>query len=102
MDQNDALLGYALAALSAAGGLMGFIRKRSLPSLVAGGVSGAAIAATVSHAQRTADKQPAIVVTAALAALMGVRFFRSGWKFMPSGLVFTLSTATALKFAGRI
>ncbi|BEI86157.1 hypothetical protein CcaverHIS002_0604440 [Cutaneotrichosporon cavernicola] len=73
--------GFVYASLVTAGGLMGFIKRGSVASLVAGGGSGL-IAGWGAYRVSHNPKGPVAVI---LTLLMGKRFIASG-KFMPAGL----------------
>ena len=84
---------YAYALLVTFGGIMGYARKGSLPSLIMGLASGlilfyAAYQVSLSPQNATLG----FIVCAFLAIMMGYRFFQSG-AFMPAGLVAGLSVA---------
>ena len=100
--------GFGFAALVAAGGAMGFIKKRSVPSLAAGltfGLLAAAGAWQVAvlriscvSSQWLQASQPGATpylgagVSGLLAGVMGARAIRSG-AVMPAGLVAVLGLA---------
>ena len=84
---------FAYAILVTIGGVMGYARKGSLPSLVMGLASGLVLfyaAYQVSLSPQNATL--GFVVCSFLAVIMGYRFFQSG-AFMPAGLVAGLSVA---------
>ncbi|OQR69805.1 transmembrane protein 14C isoform 1 [Tropilaelaps mercedesae] len=90
-------LGFAYAAIVALGGVMGYVKAGSVMSLGAGLTFGSL--AAVGACQLSVDParyQSLLVVSCILATLMGYRFANSG-KFIPAGLVATLSIATALR-----
>ncbi|WVQ84146.1 hypothetical protein IAT38_006293 [Cryptococcus sp. DSM 104549] len=92
-------LGYGYAALLIVGGLMGGIKKGSVVSAVAGVGSGVAAAYGASRvSQNTLDVWPAMYVAIALLALMTWRFSLTG-KFMPAGLVMTLSLLMTIRYS---
>ncbi|BGP54299.1 hypothetical protein JCM8202_000730 [Rhodotorula sphaerocarpa] len=99
---NDTRLGFVASALISLGGVMGFVKARSLPSLIMGGGSGALLAYGVQR-QRADPRDVGVVVgiSAVLVILMGVRFLRSR-KFMPAGLVTLLSAAVLYRFGQRL
>ncbi|CAE7944181.1 FAX6, partial [Symbiodinium sp. KB8] len=72
----------------AAGGVVGYAAKRSVPSLVAGGASGLALIAC----GQTGRFKSAAAISAVLMMIMGGRFAKTG-KPMPAGLVALLSAA---------
>ncbi|XP_028166742.1 transmembrane protein 14C [Ostrinia nubilalis] len=90
-------LGFAYAATVAAGGIMGYAKAGSIPSLGAGIIFGSILG--VGAYQITQDPSNyglMLGTTTTLGGLMGYRFYNSR-KFMPAGLVFGLSIAMAVK-----
>ena len=84
---------YAYALVVLFGGIMGYARKGSLPSLIMGMASGlllfyAAYQVSLSPQNATLG----LLICGSLAVMMGYRFFQSG-AFMPAGLVAGLSVA---------
>ncbi|GAA6038917.1 hypothetical protein JCM8097_000573 [Rhodosporidiobolus ruineniae] len=98
----DTIFGYTSAGLVALGGTIGFLKKGSVASLLAGGGSGALLAYGVKR-QEANPKDVAVVVavSAVLFVVMGRRFLR-GRKFMPAGLVTLLSLALLYRFGQRL
>ncbi|XP_028328624.1 transmembrane protein 14C-like [Gouania willdenowi] len=86
-------LGYAALVLS--GGVMGFIKAGSVPSLVAGLLFGI-LAAIGAHHRSQNPKNTLLLLgaSATLTVIMGLRFL-STWKFMPAGLM-TLASGLML------
>lgn len=83
-NQRSASNFYALMLMI--GGLIGFIRKRSVASLVAGVGSGTAVVMSVHH-----DNLQAVqIISACLALLMSIKAAKSG-RVMPAGAVAGLS-----------
>jgi uncharacterized membrane protein (UPF0136 family) len=82
---------YAL--LLAVGGLMGFLKAKSRPSLIAGMLSavGAVIALGLSAAGFAFGLPLGLVLAIALVVLFGYRFAFKGRKFMPSGMMAVVS-----------
>lgn len=81
------------------GGIAGYVRRRSRPSLVAGIAFGTGIAVA-------ANSQPERPIIAALLSLvlavnMGSRFLKTR-KMIPSGVIGVASTGMVLKFAMQI
>ncbi|GAA5855538.1 hypothetical protein JCM8547_007880 [Rhodosporidiobolus lusitaniae] len=99
---NDTLFGFVASALITLGGTIGFLKRGSVASLVAGGGSGAALAYGVQR-QRANPKDVAVIVavSALLLVVMGMRFAR-GRKFMPAGLVTLLSALLLYRFGQRV
>jgi uncharacterized membrane protein (UPF0136 family) len=102
--QNAAHL-YLLVfgVLTIAGGVLGFVRAKSKPSLVAGGGAGALLLA----ASYLMTLRPAVglalglVVSLALAGRF-VRAFRASGKVMPAGLMAGLGIVGVLVTAGAL
>lgn len=98
---------YTYAGLLALGGLMGY-SKGSVASLAGGAGSGLIVAGLEYAAARgggspdvlSALSAAQVLVASGLAYTMGSRFANSG-KFMPAGLVATMSAAMVLVFASR-
>ncbi|XP_036374957.1 transmembrane protein 14C-like [Megalops cyprinoides] len=80
-------IGYGYAVLLVTGGIMGYARKGSVPSLVAGVFFGC-LAAVGAYQMSQNPKNFWVSLAAAgiLTAIMGIRFLNSG-KFMPAGLM---------------
>lgn len=81
------------AALLAAGGLIGFLKAGSRPSLIAGLASGLVAVAALALSTRSPQ---GFWLGAALSAVMLVFFgrrFASGRKFMPGGMLTVASLA---------
>ncbi|KAH9421111.1 Transmembrane protein 14C [Dermatophagoides pteronyssinus] len=81
-------IGYA--CIVAIGGIIGYAKAGSLPSLMAG----LGFGVVLKHYHLL------LATSLALAGLMGYRFYKTG-KFMPAGLVFTLSSFMVLRFCLR-
>lgn len=95
---------FAFGVLTIAGGVMGFVKAKSKPSLIAGSISGAALLVAgylVSLGSR-GGLFLGLVVSAALAGRF-VSAFRKSRKVMPAGLMAALGVAgvvvTALALA---
>ncbi|KAL8280105.1 hypothetical protein RQP46_007435 [Phenoliferia psychrophenolica] len=102
MSDFDTTAGYTIACLVALGGLIGFLKAGSVPSLVAGVGSGAALGYGVSRAARSRNDVYIVVgVSLLLVGMMGKKFMKTG-KFMPAGLVTVLSAFTLVRFGIRL
>ncbi|WOO82805.1 Transmembrane protein 14A [Vanrija pseudolonga] len=102
MAASNDIIGYVYAALVITGGLIGFIKRGSTMSLVAGGSTGLLAGYGALRASRNPkDVYVALSVAVLLTVLMGSRFARSG-KFMPAGLVAALSLAQTLRYGARL
>jgi uncharacterized membrane protein (UPF0136 family) len=83
---------FIFAALTIAGGVMGFVKAGSTASIVAGGISGALIivAALLLKSNVVVGLALGGVVALALAGRFAPAFFSTG-KFMPAGMMAILS-----------
>ncbi|KAK3091766.1 hypothetical protein FSP39_022452 [Pinctada imbricata] len=80
----------AYAVTIAAGGLLGYVKAGSVPSLAAGLAFGSVMGIGAYQTSQNPDNYGLSLATSTvLAGLMGYRFATSG-KFMPAGLVATL------------
>jgi uncharacterized membrane protein (UPF0136 family) len=87
---------YTCAALSAAGGVLGFVRGRSLRSLAAGGVFGASFfvaAQFIGRGEAERGLRYGALTSAALAASMGWRLSRGARAVGPVGMLFSTGVA---------
>ncbi|BFY99331.1 hypothetical protein BsWGS_02371 [Bradybaena similaris] len=85
------------AATIAAGGIIGYVKAGSVPSLAMGVACGTLV--MVGAYQMKQDPKNvtlALVTSAVLTGVMGYRFANSG-KFMPAGLVATLSLLMVMR-----
>ncbi|XP_036377445.1 transmembrane protein 14C [Megalops cyprinoides] len=83
--------GYGYAALVASGGIMGYVKAGSVPSLAAGLLfGGVAGIGAYRVSQNPKDVWVSLAASGTLAGIMGMRFFKSR-KFMPAGLMATAS-----------
>ena len=95
MDKVAAAFGIAVAA----GGIVGYRRRGSVPSLVAGVGLGSGIAVAASW---QLDRPiAAAVLSGVLTASMASRYWKSG-KFMPSGLIGIGAAGMTAKFIAQI
>jgi len=82
---------FIFAFLVLAGGTIGYLKRGSLPSLIAGVVFSGIIAFGATQTSvNPKNIWVVLVASVALASVMGSKFFKGG-KFMPAGLVFVLS-----------
>ncbi|XP_053106277.1 transmembrane protein 14C-like [Hemicordylus capensis] len=80
-------VGYGYAALVASGGIVGYAKAGSVPSLAAGLLFGGL--AGVGAYQQSQDAKNvwlSLIASGTLTAVMGMRFYNSR-KFMPAGLI---------------
>lgn len=89
----------AFGALTAAGGVAGYLKAGSVASAAAGTISGAVLLACAAGGSRF--RLAALATSSLLAGAMGVRYSKTG-KFMPAGLVAGLSTAMTLFYMGKV
>ena len=83
--------------LVAVGGVMGYVKKGSTPSLIAGGISGLALVASAVAMMRgayTVGWWISLIVALLLLGRFGKVALTSGFKMMPGGLVIILSVIT--------
>ncbi|XP_069676461.1 transmembrane protein 14C [Periplaneta americana] len=94
-------LSFAYAATVATGGIVGYARAGSIPSLGAGLLFGSILCYGAYQSSQNPNNYMVLLGTSGtLAGLMGYRFYNSG-KFMPAGLVTILSVAMVLRLAAR-
>ncbi len=94
-------LAFAYAAAVATGGIIGYVKKGSLMS----GIMGLAFGSLAGFGAYQTSKDPnnyylSLGVSGVLTGVMGQRFLSSG-KFMPAGLVASLSIAMVIRYAIR-
>ena len=92
---TTSIIVYIYAALVILGGLFGFLKAKSLPSLIMGGVGGLAlIAAGVALGHGLTWGLPlALVLNVGLLVFFSLRYARTR-AFMPGGLMAILSLLT--------
>ncbi|PSN43094.1 Transmembrane protein 14C [Blattella germanica] len=94
-------ISFAYAATVATGGIIGYTKAGSIPSLGAGLLFGSILCYGAYQTSQNPNNFGLIFGTStALGGLMGYRFYNSG-KFMPAGLVTILSAGMFLRFAAR-
>ena len=79
-------------ALTIAGGIVGYVKAGSLPSIIAGSITGVLllIAATLLPEHRAIGLATALVISLLLAAQFIPKFIRTG-KAMPAGMMSIVS-----------
>ncbi|CAG4939477.1 unnamed protein product [Colias eurytheme] len=91
------ILGFAYAATVAAGGIMGYAKAGSIPSLGAGIIFGSILGVGAYQLSQDSSNYTLMLgTTTALGGLMGYRYY-NGRKFMPAGLMFVLSVGMLTK-----
>ncbi|XP_069127465.1 transmembrane protein 14C-like isoform X2 [Argopecten irradians] len=92
----------AYAVTVAAGGILGYTRAGSVPSLAAGVICGGLMGyGAYQTTQDPKNVMLSLVTCCILALVMGSRFYGSG-KFMPAGLVLILSVLMVARFGYRL
>ena len=89
---GSAHLNFTLGGIVGLGGIMGYMKKGSTPSLVAGLTLGSALIGSgvlITKNQSFEGHCLACGATGIMTVAMGSRFYKSG-KFMPAGLVASL------------
>ncbi|EEB16702.1 transmembrane protein 14C, putative [Pediculus humanus corporis] len=95
------IYGFAYAATVAAGGIMGYVKAQSLPSLAAGLVFGGLLGYGAYQLTKNANSyQLSLGASLFLTVIMGYRFVNSG-KIMPAGVVAGLSLINVLRLSYR-
>ncbi|RZF33925.1 hypothetical protein LSTR_LSTR012267 [Laodelphax striatellus] len=94
-------ISFAYAATVASGGIFGYIKAGSIPSLGAGLLFGGLIGFGAYQTSVNPNNYLFLLGTSAtLGGIMGFRFVNSG-KFMPAGLITILSVAMVGRLALR-
>ncbi|KAM9308621.1 transmembrane protein 14C [Gastrophryne carolinensis] len=90
--------GFGYAALVASGGIMGYVKAGSVPSLAAGLVfGGLAGLGAYQMSQDSKNILLSLIASGTLAGVMGYRFYNSG-KLMPAGII----AGASLLMLGRL
>ncbi|CAG9813225.1 unnamed protein product [Phaedon cochleariae] len=93
--------GFIYAGMVAAGGVLGYYKAGSVPSLAAGLLFGGALAYGALEVSRDpANYSVQLATSSILAGIMGYRFYNSG-KVMPAGVVCLLSVGMIMRIAGK-
>ena len=90
-------LNFTLAGVLCAGGLAGYVKAKSMPSLIAGFGLGALYAGSgvlINRGKSAKGHASAIVPSVVLTAAMGQKAIKSGFKPMPSALAVVGALAT--------
>ncbi|XP_053203867.1 transmembrane protein 14C-like [Panonychus citri] len=95
------MISSAYAALVAAGGVIGYVKAGSIPSLAAGLIFGSTLGVGAYMTSKDPQNYYLTLGTSTLlTGLMGYRFFNTG-KFMPAGLIAALSVAMVVNISIR-
>ncbi|KAM5157562.1 transmembrane protein 14C-like isoform 1-T2 [Mantella aurantiaca] len=90
--------GFGYAALVATGGVVGYVKAGSVPSLAAGLLfGGLAGLGAYQMSQDSKNILLSLIASGTLAGVMGYRFYNSG-KLMPAGLI----AGASLLMLGRL
>lgn len=103
---STALIILIYGILVLAGGVLGYVRANSIPSLAAGGIAGLVLIGASAAMWRGAYSLGwwvALIVAALLLFNFGSTVFRGNFKLMPGGLMILLSIIAliALVIGGR-
>ncbi|XP_012283827.1 transmembrane protein 14C [Orussus abietinus] len=92
---------FSYAAAIAAGGIIGYVKSNSIPSLGAGLLFGSIIGYGAYQTSQDPSNYGVLLGTScALGGLMGYRCYSTG-KFMPAGMVTLLSVLMITKIVTR-
>lgn len=94
---------FGLGALSMVGGLVGYMRKGSKPSLIAGTVLGASLIGSgvlISGENQFEGHALATATSSLMAVGMGARYLKTG-KIMPAGIIASLGVVSAAYHAKK-
>ncbi|XP_046739869.1 transmembrane protein 14C [Diprion similis] len=93
--------GFAYAATVAAGGIMGYVKSNSIPSLGAGLLFGSLLGFGAYQTTQDPNNYGMLLGTSAtLGGIMGYRFYNSR-KVMPAGVITVISTAMVIRLLVR-
>ncbi|CAL7944400.1 unnamed protein product [Xylocopa violacea] len=91
------VLGYIYAATVAAGGVFGYVKAQSIPSLGAGLLFGSILGyGAYQTSQDPTNIRVSVAATLVLGGLMGYRYHTTG-KLMPAGMIAILSSIMLVK-----
>ncbi|XP_047498177.1 transmembrane protein 14C-like [Penaeus chinensis] len=94
-------ISYAYASAVALGGIIGYAKAGSIPSLGAGLLFGSVLGYGAYQLSENPNNYYLTLGTStALGGLMGMRFINSG-KFMPPGLIAVMSLAMVARLGAR-
>ncbi|KAL4084853.1 hypothetical protein QTP88_027734 [Uroleucon formosanum] len=94
-------IGFAYAATVAAGGIIGYAKAASIPSLSAGLLFGSLLGYGAYQTTKNPNNLALSLGTSVvLGGIMGVRYLNSG-KVMPAGILAALSLAMVIRLGAR-
>ncbi|XP_064101942.1 transmembrane protein 14C-like isoform X2 [Macrobrachium nipponense] len=94
-------LSYCYAGIIVAGGVIGYVRKGSVPSLGAGLLFGSVLGyGAYQLSENPSNYYLTLGTSTVLGGMMGMRYLNSG-KFMPPGLIALLSLAMVARLGAR-
>ncbi|XP_011647121.1 transmembrane protein 14C [Pogonomyrmex barbatus] len=92
---------FAYAAVVAGGGVLGYVKSNSIPSLAAGLLFGSILGyGAYQTSQDPTNVAVFLGTSTALGGLMGYRFYNSG-KIMPAGIIAVISAAMIIRTVTR-
>ncbi|KAK1118845.1 Transmembrane protein 14C [Melipona quadrifasciata] len=95
------VLGYIYAATVAAGGILGYVKAQSIPSLGAGLIFGSVLGyGAYQTSQDPTNIGLSIAATSVLGGIMGYRYYNTG-KLMPAGIIAIFSCVVLVKTVVR-
>ncbi|KAG7204481.1 hypothetical protein KM043_004912 [Ampulex compressa] len=90
---------FAYAATIISGGIYGYVKSKSIPSLGAGLLFGSILGyGAIKISQNPADMGVLFTASSVLGGLMGYRYYSTG-KIMPAGIICLLSTVMVGRLA---
>uniref|UniRef100_A0A1B6EV52 Transmembrane protein 14C n=1 Tax=Cuerna arida TaxID=1464854 RepID=A0A1B6EV52_9HEMI len=94
-------ISFAYAASVAAGGIIGYVKAGSMPSLGAGLLFGSVLGFGAYQTSRDPNNYYVLLGTSTvLGGIMGARFYNSG-KIMPAGLITVLSVLMICRLGAK-
>ncbi|XP_054274926.1 transmembrane protein 14C-like [Macrosteles quadrilineatus] len=94
-------ISFAYAASVAAGGIIGYVKAGSIPSLGAGLLFGSVLGFGAYQTSQNPNNYYTLLGTSTvLGGVMGARFYNSG-RFMPAGLITVLSVMMICRLGVR-
>lgn len=91
------VFGYIYAATVAAGGVLGYVKAQSIPSLGAGLVFGSVLGyGAYQTSQDPTNVKVSLAASLVLGGIMGYRYHATG-KIMPAGILAVYSSVMAIR-----